>query len=269
MVELQVYDAEGKATSKVKFDESVFGEKVKSRTLREVVYAYEANLRQGNANSKNLSDVAGSNKKPWKQKGTGRARTGQKRAPHRKKGSVAHGPHPRSFYVTVPPKMRRLALESALLSKFQDAEVAVVDGLSFDKPKTAKLAGMLSASGLDAGSILIGLPKQDNNFYLSSRNLPRTLVRPLAQLNAYEVIKQRRLLLTKEALDALKGGMKPVLAKAAEANKVAGLASESAKPVKTEKPKKEAKAKAPKAEKKAAPKAAKADKAEKKAEKKK
>lgn len=268
MVELQVYDANGKATSKVKFDESVFGDKVKSKTLREVVYAYEANLRQGNANSKNLSDVAGSNKKPWKQKGTGRARTGQKRAPHRKKGSVAHGPHPRSFYVTVPPKMRRLALESALLSKFKDAEVAIVEGLSFDKPKTAKLAGMLSESGLGQGSVLIGLPKLDNNFYLSSRNLPRTLVRPLAQLNAYEVIKQRRLLLTKEALDALKGGLKPVLEKAAEEARVAGLARESKKEAANAegaKPKKEAKAKAPKAEKKAEPKA---DKAEKKAEKK-
>ncbi|CAG0952396.1 50S ribosomal protein L4 [Anaerolineae bacterium] len=275
MVELQVYDAEGKATSKVKFDESVFGEKVKSKTLREVVYAYEANLRQGNANSKNLSDVAGSNKKPWKQKGTGRARTGQKRAPHRKKGSVAHGPHPRSFYVTVPPKMRRLALESALLSKFQDAEVAVVEGLKFDKPKTAKLAGMLSQSGLDSGSVLIGLPKQDHNFFLSSRNLQRTLVRPLAQLNAYEVIKQRRLLLTKEALDALKGGMKPVLEKAAEEAKIleaaakSGAQGEKAAPsIKEAKAKaKEAKAKKPAAEKK--PKAAKAEKPEKKAEKKK
>ncbi len=271
MVELQVYDAEGKATSKVKFDESVFGEKVKSRTLREVVYAYEANLRQGNANSKNLSDVAGSNKKPWKQKGTGRARTGQKRAPHRKKGSVAHGPHPRSFYVTVPPKMRRLALESALLSKFKDAEVAVVEGLKFDKPKTSKLAGMLSQSGLDAGSVLIGLPAQDHNFFLSSRNLQRTLVRPLAQLNAYEVIKQRRLLLTKEALDALKGGMKPVLEKAAEQARIAEAAAKSAKSakpsVKEEKAAKaEKKAKAPKAEGEAKAKPAKTKKAEAKPE---
>src|SRR5262245_19405563 len=253
MVELQVYDADGKAKSKVQFDESVFGDKVKSRTLREVVYAYEANLRQGNANSKNLSDVAGSNKKPWKQKGTGRARTGQKRAPHRKKGSVAHGPHPRSFYVTMPAKMRRLALESALLSKFKDSEVAVVEGLSFDKPKTAKLAGMLSESGLNQGSILIGLSKQDHNFFLSSRNLPRTLVRPLAQLNAYEVIKQRRLLLTTEALDALKGGLKAVLEKAAEEARVAKLAKDSAKSEapKNEKAEKPAKAAKPKAEKKA------------------
>ena len=259
MVELQVYDAEGKATSKIKFDESVFGDKVKSRTLREVVYAYEANLRQGNANSKNLSDVAGSNKKPWKQKGTGRARTGQKRAPHRKKGSVAHGPHPRSFYVTVPPKMRRLALESALLSKFQDSEVAVVEGLKFDKPKTSKLAGMLSQSGLDAGSVLIGLPAQDHNFFMSSRNLQRTLVRPLAQLNAYEVIKQRRLLLTKEALDALKGGMKPVLEKAAEEARIAEAAAKSGQAAKQAAPsikEVKAKAKAANAEKKAkAPKA--------------
>lgn len=228
MVELQVYDADGKATSKVKFDESVFGDKVKSRTLREVVYAYEANLRQGNANSKNLSDVSGSNKKPFKQKGTGRARQGQKRAPHRHKGSVAHGPHPRSFRVDVPAKMRRLALESALLSKFKDAEVAVVEGLSFDKPKTAKLAKMLSKSGLGSGSVLIGLPKADENFYMSSRNIPRTLVRPLPQLNAYEVIKQRRLLLTREALDALKGGLKALLAKAAEESR-AGAKAKAAK----------------------------------------
>jgi large subunit ribosomal protein L4 len=264
MVELQVYDADGKAKSKIKFDESVFGDKVKSKTLREVVYAYEANLRQGNANSKNLSDVAGSNKKPWKQKGTGRARTGQKRAPHRKKGSVAHGPHPRSFYVTVPPKMRRVALDSALLSKFQDSEVVVVEGLKFDKPKTSKLASMLSASGLDVGSVLIGLPKLDHNFFMSSRNLQRTLVRPLAQLNAYEVIKQRRLLLTTEALDALKGGMQPVLEKAAEENKVANEAKASSEP-KAKPSEKEAKAKATAKSRKAkavsaakAPKAAKA-----------
>src|SRR5690606_34835359 len=105
----------------------------------EVVIAYEANRRQGNANSKNLSDVAGSNKKPWRQKGTGRARTGQKHAPHRVKGSVAHGPHPRSYRVRIPAKMKKLALESALLAKFRAGDVVVVDGLSFDKPKTARL----------------------------------------------------------------------------------------------------------------------------------
>ncbi len=158
---------------------------------------------------------------------------------------MAHGPHPRSFYVTVPPKMRRLALESALLSKFQDSEVAVVEGLKFDKPKTSKLADMLSQSGLNTGSVLIGLPQHDHNFFMSSRNLQRTLVRPLAQLNAYEVIKQRRLLFTKEALEALKGGMKPVLEKAAEEARIAQAASKSGKTAATTEPSiKEAKVKA-------------------------
>ncbi|MCB9934280.1 MAG: 50S ribosomal protein L4 [Planctomycetes bacterium] len=207
MIEVQVYDADGKAKEKLSFDESVFGDKVKTRTLREVVISYEANRRQGNANSKNLSDVAGSNKKPWRQKGTGRARTGQKHAPHRVKGSVAHGPHPRSYRVRIPAKMRKLALESALLAKFRAGDVAVVDGLSFDKPKTAKLTKMLRTAGLDSGSLLLGLAGEDRNFYLSARNIPRSLVRPVAQLNAYEVAKQRRLLLTREAFDALKRGV--------------------------------------------------------------
>lgn len=207
MVEVQVYDAEGKEKEKISFDESVFGEKVKTRTLREVVFAYEANRRQGTMNTLNVGDVSGSGKKPWKQKGTGRARVGQKRAPHRKKGSVAHGPHPRSFRVRIPVKMRRLALESALLAKFQAGSVSVVDGLSFEQPKTRKFARMLSEAGLENGTILIGLDKDDRNFYLSARNVKGSLVRPVSQFNAFEIMKQRRLLLTKEALEALKSGV--------------------------------------------------------------
>jgi large subunit ribosomal protein L4 len=207
MVELQVFDADGKEKEKISFDESVFGDKVKTRTLREVVFAYEANRRQGTMNTKNLSDVQGSNKKPWKQKGTGRARTGQKHAPHRIKGSVAHGPHPRGFRVRVPAKMRQLALQSALLAKFKDGEVAVVDGLTFDKPRTKKFAKLLENSGLNKGTLLVGLDKEDQNFYLSARNVPGSLVRTIGRFNAYEVLRQRRMLLTRDALEALKGGV--------------------------------------------------------------
>jgi large subunit ribosomal protein L4 len=207
MVEVQVFDASGKPKEKISFDESVFGDKVKSRTLREVVYAYEANRRQGTVNTKNLSDVNGSNKKPWKQKGTGRARTGQKHAPHRVKGSVAHGPHPRSFRVRVPAQMRRLALESALLGKFRAGKVFVVDGLSFDKPKTRQLSKMLTTAGLAEGTLLLGLAKEDRNLFLSARNIKGSLVRPVSQFNAFEVVKQRRVLLTKEALESLKRGV--------------------------------------------------------------
>jgi large subunit ribosomal protein L4 len=207
MIEVQVYDAGGKAKEKLSFDESVFGDKVKSRTLREVVIAYEANRRQGTVNSLNEGDVQGSNKKMWGQKGTGRARTGQKHAPHRVKGSVAHGPHPRSHYVRIPAKMKKLALESALLAKFQAGDVSVVDGLSFDKPATSKLTKMLKTAGLDRGSLLLGLDKDDRNFYLSARNIPRSLVRNVSQFNALDVARQRRLLLTRAAFDVLKNGV--------------------------------------------------------------
>src|SRR5690606_34424571 len=173
------------------------------------VYAYEANRRKGTVNSKNLSDVQGSNKKPWKQKGTGRARTGQKHAPHRHKGSVAHGPHPRSFRVRIPAKMKQIALQSALLAKFKDGEVSVVDGWKFDKaPRTRSVAKMLDAAGLNRGTLLVGVDKEDRNLYLSVRNIPGSMVRPVSRFNAYEVIKQRRMLLTREALDALKSGVK-------------------------------------------------------------
>ncbi len=215
MVEVQVYDANGKEKEKISFDESVFGDSVKTRTLREVVYAYEANRRQGTVNSKNLGDVQGSNKKPWGQKGTGRARTGQKHAPHRTKGSVAHGPHPRSFRVRIPAKMKAIALQSALLAKFRDGQVSVVDGLTFDKPKTSKFAKMLDNSGLARGTLLIGVEREDRNFYLSARNLQGSLVRAVSGFNAYEVVKQRRMLLTREALNLLKTGTKPAAEAAA------------------------------------------------------
>lgn len=207
MVEVQVFDAEGKEKEKISFDESVFGDTVKSRTLREVVLAFEANRRQGTVNSKNLGDVAGSGRKPWRQKGTGRARAGQKRAPHRHKGSVAHGPHPRSYRQRTPIKQRRLALNSALLSKFREGKVFVVEGLSFDQPRTRKFATMLKGAGIDRGTLLVGLDKDDRNFYLSARNVPGATIRPVRDFNAFEVLKQRRVLLTREAFDRLKDGV--------------------------------------------------------------
>jgi large subunit ribosomal protein L4 len=221
MIEVQVYDADGKAKEKLSFDESVFGDKIKTRTLREVLLAYEANRRQGTNNTLNLSDVAGSGKKPWRQKGTGRARVGQKRAPHRHKGSVAHGPHPRSYRVRIPAKMRKLALESALLAKFKAGDVCVVEGLSFDKPRTGKFTKMLREAGLDKGSLLLGLDKEDRNFYLSARNVPGSMVRTVGQFNALEVARQRRVLLTREAFDALKSGVRT-----AAAEKPAGKTAE-------------------------------------------
>ncbi|MCF6227794.1 MAG: 50S ribosomal protein L4 [Planctomycetes bacterium] len=222
MVDVKVYDAEGKEKESISFDETVFGDKVKSRTLREVVLAAQANQRQGNANSKNLSDVSGSGKKPWTQKGTGRARQGQKRAPHRKKGSVAHGPHPRSYATRVPVKMRRLALQSAFLSAFRDGKISVVDGLSFEQPKTRSFAKMLEAAGMAKGTLLMGLNEADRNLYLSGRNIQGMTIKTVKEFGALDVMRTRRILLTPEALESLKGGIVIGKAKAGATQPEAG-----------------------------------------------
>jgi large subunit ribosomal protein L4 len=198
MVKVPVYNAEGKQVRKADFDESVFGEKVLTKTLQGVVLGYARNLRQGNAHSKTRGDVAGANRKLWKQKGTGKARVGDRRSPTRG-GGVAHGPKSRDWVRPIPKKLRHAALYSALLSKFKDGEVCVVEGMAFaDGPKTRRVASFLSATETPANSLFAVL-NYDENFLKSVRNLPRTELREFRELNAYEVMKARRLVLSSEA----------------------------------------------------------------------
>ena len=199
MVELQVYDAEGKATSKVKFDESVFGDKVKSKTLREVVYAYEANLRQGNANSKNLSDVAGSNKKPWKQKGTGNARAGMASSPlWRGGGKIFPNTPDENFSQKVNRKMYRAGMAAILSQLAREDRLAVVDGFSIEAPKTRLLSQKLKGMGLE--SVLVITEEIDENLFLSSRNLHHVLVLSVSEADPVSLVRFPKVLVTKGAL---------------------------------------------------------------------
>jgi large subunit ribosomal protein L4 len=204
MAQIPVYNAEGKQVRKVDFDESVFGEKVLVKTLQTVVLGYARNQRQGNAHAKTRGEVAGSNRKLWKQKGTGRARVGDRRPPNRTGGGVSHGPRSRDWHRPIPAQLRRTALSSALLSKFRDGEVAAFEGLNFgDGPKTSRVAKFMTGSGTPANA-LIAVESNQPNLVLSVRNLPRTVVREVRDLNAYEVMKARRLVLSIAALEALK-----------------------------------------------------------------
>lgn len=206
MAQIPVFNGEGKQVRKVDFDESVFGEKVLTQTLQTVVLGYARNLRQGNAHAKTRGEVAGSNRKLWKQKGTGRARVGDRRPPNRTGGGVSHGPRSRDWYRPIPAGLRRTALSSALLSKFRDGEVVAFEGLSFsDGPKTRRVAKFMAGSGTPENA-LIAVESHQPNLVLSVRNLPRTVVREVRDLNAYEVMKARRLVLSVAALDALKAG---------------------------------------------------------------
>lgn len=204
MIEVPYYNRDGEAAEPLKFDETVFGAKVRRRLLRDTVLMYEANLRQGDASTKTRAQVAGTGKKPFRQKGTGRARQGTRSSPHHRGGGVAWGPKPRDFSYAIPARARREALKSALLSKLLDGQAMVIEALSAEGPKTSVIAKLLRKMEI-GGTCLVGVKAYDANLVKSFRNLARVRLEEVRNFNAYEVLKKERLLLTREALEALSG----------------------------------------------------------------
>lgn len=183
-------------------DISKLGDKVKRRLLFDAVHMYEARKRVGTASTKTRSEIAGTNKKPWRQKGTGRARVGSKKNPVWRGGGVAHGPKPRDYGYSLPKKALREALKSAVLSKFNDGEVRVAEALSFDKPSTKQMAGLLKGADVDAACLVV-TAERDRNVYLSCRNLRNVACLAVEDLNAYDVLKYRYMVISKPACDQL------------------------------------------------------------------
>jgi large subunit ribosomal protein L4 len=202
MFELDVHNESGEVTGSVSFDESMLGEKVLTRLLQQVLVAYMANRRQGTASAKTVAEVKGSNKKPFRQKHTGRARQGQRRSPIHVGGGVAFPPKPRSFRQRITKSMRRQALKSALLSKFRDNQVTVIEPLSFDEPKTKRVVSMLKALGIDE-SCLLTVNGHSPILHKSLRNIPQVRVLTARNLNALAVIGHGRLVLTREVVESL------------------------------------------------------------------
>jgi len=202
-MELPVYNEKGKVAEKLDFDETVFGNKVKKRLLHEIVILYERNKRQGTAATKNRRAVVGSTAKPWRQKGTGRARSSSNRNPIWKGGGAIFGPSPRNYHGTIPKKMRRAACDSALLSKFLDDEVRVVDALHFEQPKTKQMVSLLTNLKID-NNCLLALKVPDANILKSAQNIKGIEVMRLSDLNAYDILRKKTLLLTKDAIDEFK-----------------------------------------------------------------
>lgn len=209
MLELIIYNNEGKEVEKISIEESLFGGEVNKRLLQEVIIMYQSNQRKGSASTKDRSEVEGSTRKPWKQKHTGNARAGSIRSPLWRHGGVTFGPNPRSFYYRIPQGIRQKALDSALLSKFQDKETIVINMLQLEKPKTKDFLSILKNVGINTlksntkNKCLVGIKKSELSLNLSSRNIPGIKLLPIADFNAHDVIKHKRLLLTKEALDYL------------------------------------------------------------------
>lgn len=201
-MDLQVFNADGGVVGSVAFDEKMLGDKVRTKLLHQAIIRYEANKRVGTHKIKSKGERKGSGVKPWKQKHTGRARAGMKRSPLWKGGGNAFGPRPRDYHKDMPIRMRREALKSALLSKINDKELIIIDQLDYSAPKTKTFTKTLKALKLD-GSCLVAVRTPGVNLVKSVRNLERCLIIPARNLNAYDLLKHKHVLLTKETLENL------------------------------------------------------------------
>lgn len=199
MAPLDVRDPAGKKTGSVTLDADVFGIEPNGPVLHQVVTAQLAARRAGSHSTKTRAEVAGGGAKPWKQKGTGRARQGSIRSPQWRGGGVALGPKPRSYAQRTPKKMVRLALRSALSDRAAEGKVVVVDAWSFDAPKTKDAVAALDALGLD-GKVLLVLADGDDVAARSFRNLPRVQLLRAAELNAYDVLSNDWVVFTSDTL---------------------------------------------------------------------
>ncbi len=188
------------------FDGNDLADRISKQLLHDVVVMYEANKRQGSYKTKTRAEVSGNKKKMFRQKGTGNARMGTKRSPTRRGGGHTFAKVPKDWSYRLPKKAVRRATRMALLSKFQDAEAIVVDGFSVDSPKTKTISSMLAALGVAADSCLLVIPDYDLNVWKSGRNIGNLAVAPLKELNAYTLLRQKRLVITREAIDQARQG---------------------------------------------------------------
>lgn len=204
MATIEIRDAQGKVLQKRELPAEFFDAPVNPPLMHQVVVAGLAAIRAGTHSTKTRAEVAGGGRKPWRQKGTGRARHGSIRSPQWVGGGVAHGPKPRSYEMRVNKKMKRIALRSALTDAAQSGKVAVVGGLAFDGPRTKDALGVLDAFGLD-GKVLLVLAGPDEAVEKSFRNLPNVKIDYPGNISTYDVLYADQVLFTAEAVDALGG----------------------------------------------------------------
>ena len=198
MPNVKMYDMAGNEKGEITLAEGIFGIEVNVPVLHSVIRAYLLNQRQGTQSTKTRAEVSGGGIKPWKQKGTGRARQGSTRSPQWTHGGIAFGPKPREWRVSINKKVKRLAMQSAFSSKAQEGKIAVIDALAMTEYKTKTIAGMLKALG--AKKALIVLPEVDKFVVASASNIPGVKTAIPGTLNAYDILKYDMLILAKDAV---------------------------------------------------------------------
>ena len=200
MPKVALYDITGSQIGDVELRDDIFGVEINTHVMYEAVKNYLANQRQGTQSAKTRAEVRGGGRKPWRQKGTGRARQGSIRSPQWKGGGVVFAPKPRDYSYKLPKKIKRLALKSALSSKVQDQEIIVVDNLVLDRPKTKDMVKVLS--NLNAGKkTLLVIPERDENVILAARNIPGVKTAYVNTINVYDILNCDSFLITKDAVN--------------------------------------------------------------------
>lgn len=202
MLTLSVLNTSGKEVETINLPEKIFGSPVNTSVLHQAMVMYHASLRQGNASTKERGSVRGGGKKPWRQKGTGRARAGSSRSPLWAGGGVVFGPHPRDFGFTVPKKIKQAALRESLNAKYQDKNLICLEDLKSKFSKTKEFSKILTGLKIQ-GRILALLDGSDESVKLVSRNIPRFELLRCEDVNAYDVLKNKNLLLTKSSLNKI------------------------------------------------------------------
>ncbi len=199
MPKVALYNISGAQVGEVELSENTFGVEVNTAVMHEVVKAYLANQRQGTQSALTRSEVSGGGIKPWRQKGTGRARQGSIRAPQWRHGGVVFAPKPRDYRLSVNKKVKRLAMKSALSSKVNENELIVFDALDIPAPKTKEMVKVLDAMKIEKA--LIVLAEKDEIVERAAENIPNVKTTLVGTLNVYEILKYDKLVLTKDALE--------------------------------------------------------------------
>lgn len=201
MPKVGLFNKEGNQIGDIQLNDDVFAVEVNQYAIHQVVVALLANKRQGTQSAKTRAEVRGGGIKPWRQKGTGRARQGSIRAPQWIKGGIVFAPKPRDYRMSVPKSMKRVAMKSALTSKVQEGEMIVLDNLDFEGIKTKQVVDMLKVFA--AKKTLIITAESDENVYKSARNIEGVSVIPANNINVYDLLKFPKVIMTKEAISKI------------------------------------------------------------------
>lgn len=206
MLKVAVFNQDGANVNEIELNEAVFGIEPNKQTMFDMVLLQRAAIRQGTHDTKGRSEVSGGGKKPWRQKGTGRARQGSIRAPQWRGGGTVFGPTPRKYGFKLNKKVARLALKSALSSKVQDEEFKVLDTIAFGAPKTKDMVKVLNNLNLEGKTLLV-MDEITENVALSARNIPNVMVLDAAGINVYDILNSNNLVCTEAAVRKIEEGL--------------------------------------------------------------